>query len=237
MNQHSENFDQDELDKFERLAERWWDTDGEFKPLHQMNPVRANYIDQYSPVAGLKVLDVGCGGGILSEALAQRGAMVTGIDLGEAPLKVAKAHAQNNGLDIDYRKVSAEDLAEQLPGHFDVITCLEMLEHVPSPASIIKACAAMVKPGGNIYFSTLNRNPKAWAMAVVGAEYVLKLLPKGTHDYKKFIKPSELATMARDASLQTQNISGITYNPLTQSFRLNATDVSVNYLMHSIKPA
>ncbi|MDO3385029.1 bifunctional 2-polyprenyl-6-hydroxyphenol methylase/3-demethylubiquinol 3-O-methyltransferase UbiG [Gilvimarinus sp. SDUM040013] len=233
----SDNFDQDELDKFERLADSWWDSSGEFKPLHQMNPVRANFIDERSPVANMNILDVGCGGGILCEALAQRGAIVTGIDLGDAPLQVAKTHARSSELDIQYTKISAEELALKQPKQFDIVTCLEMLEHVPDPESIVNACSTLVKPGGHVYFSTLNRNPKAWALAVVGAEYILRLLPKGTHDYKKFIKPSELGAMVRRANLQTQEVAGLIYNPLTQSFRISSNDVSVNYLLHAHQPA
>lgn len=231
----TENFDQQELDKFEQLADRWWDPHGEFKPLHQMNPVRANFIDEHSPVAGLKVLDVGCGGGILCEALARRGANVTGIDLGEAPLQVARAHAENNQLAIHYEKISAEALAARQAASFDIVTCLEMLEHVPDPGAIVKACSQLLKPGGHAYFSTLNRNPKAWALAVVGAEYILGLLPKGTHDYRKFIKPSELGAMLRQTQLQISHLVGVTYNPITQRFHIKESDVSVNYLLHARK--
>ena len=185
-----QNVDQAEVAKFEALASRWWDPQSEFKPLHEINPLRANWIDHHSPVAGLKVLDVGCGGGILSESLAQRGAEVTGIDMGEAPLNVAKLHSLESGVAVDYQRITAEQLAGQRPAEFDVVTCLEMLEHVPGPASVVAACAKLVKPGGHLYFSTINRNPKAYLFAIIGAEYLLKLLPKGTHDYSKFIRPS-----------------------------------------------
>jgi len=227
------NVDAAEVAKFEALASRWWDRDSEFKPLHDINPLRANFIDEHSPVAGRKVLDVGCGGGILSEALAQRGAAVTGIDMGEAPLGVARLHAQESGLTIDYRQVTAEALADQEAGQYDIVTCLEMLEHVPDPASVIRACATLVKPGGHVYFSTINRNPKAYVFAIVGAEYLLKLLPKGTHDYRKFIRPSELSRWMRTASLELKTLTGMTYNPLTKTYKLDPNDVSVNYLLHA----
>lgn len=227
------NVDAAEVAKFEALASRWWDRNSEFKPLHDINPLRANFIDEHSPVAGRKVLDVGCGGGILSEALAQRGAEVSGIDMGEAPLGVARLHAQESGLNIDYRQITAEALAEQEAGRYDIITCLEMLEHVPDPASVISACATLVKPGGHVYFSTINRNPKAYVFAIVGAEYVLKLLPKGTHDYRKFIRPSELSRWMRATNLELKTLTGMTYNPLTKTYKLDPNDVSVNYLLHA----
>lgn len=227
------NVDAAEVAKFEALASRWWDRESEFKPLHDINPLRANFIDEHSPVAGRKVLDVGCGGGILSEALAQRGAEVTGIDMGEAPLGVARLHAEESGLTIDYRQITAEALAEQGAGQYDIVTCLEMLEHVPDPASVIRACATLVKPGGHVYFSTINRNPKAYVFAIVGAEYLLKLLPKGTHDYRKFIRPSELSRWMRAASLELKTLTGMTYNPLTKTYKLDPNDVSVNYLLHA----
>ncbi|WP_439510577.1 bifunctional 2-polyprenyl-6-hydroxyphenol methylase/3-demethylubiquinol 3-O-methyltransferase UbiG [Marinimicrobium koreense] len=227
------NVDAAEVAKFEALASRWWDRESEFKPLHDINPLRANFIDEHSPVAGRKVLDVGCGGGILSEALAQRGAEVTGVDMGEAPLGVARLHAQESGLTIDYRQVTAEALAEQEAGQYDIVTCLEMLEHVPDPASVIRACATLVKPGGHVYFSTINRNPKAYVFAIVGAEYLLKLLPKGTHDYRKFIRPAELSRWMRAASLELKTLTGMTYNPLTKTYKLDPNDVSVNYLLHA----
>jgi 2-polyprenyl-6-hydroxyphenyl methylase/3-demethylubiquinone-9 3-methyltransferase len=229
------NIDPSEVAKFEALASRWWDQNSEFRPLHQINPLRLNYIDQRSPVAGKKVLDVGCGGGILSEGLAARGAMVTGIDVGEAPLSVAELHKKESGFTIDYRLTTIEELAEQEPESYDIIACMEMLEHVPDPSSIIKACSKALKPGGMIYFSTISRNPKAYLFAIVAAERVLKLLPKGTHDYDKLIKPSELARWARQADLQPKDISGMTYNPLTKRYRLSS-DTSVNYLVHTHKP-
>ncbi|GAB3099056.1 bifunctional 2-polyprenyl-6-hydroxyphenol methylase/3-demethylubiquinol 3-O-methyltransferase UbiG [Aestuariicella hydrocarbonica] len=231
------NVDQAEIAKFEALASRWWDKHSEFKPLHEINPLRCNYIDERSPVAGKKVLDVGCGGGILSEALAQRGADVSGIDMGAAPLEVAKLHSLESGVSVNYRQITAEELAEQEAGQYDVVTCLEMLEHVPDPASVIQACAKLCKPGGHVYFSTINRNPKAYAMAVVGAEYILKMLPKGTHEYSKFIKPSELSNWIRQAELQLQDMTGLLYNPLTKSYKLKAGDVDVNYMVHTRKEA
>ncbi|WP_193164711.1 bifunctional 2-polyprenyl-6-hydroxyphenol methylase/3-demethylubiquinol 3-O-methyltransferase UbiG [Microbulbifer hainanensis] len=230
------NVDPAEIAKFEQLASRWWDRAGEFKPLHEINPLRANYIDQRAPVAGKQLLDVGCGGGILTEAMAQRGAHVTGIDMGEAPLKVARLHALESGVDVDYRRVQVEELAAEQPGSFDIVTCLEMLEHVPDPASVIKACAALVKPGGQLFFSTINRTAKGWLFAVVGAEYVLKMLPKGTHEYGKFIRPSEMGAWLREAGLELRDMTGMTYNPITRSYKLNPRDVDVNYLMHASKP-
>ncbi len=227
------NVDQAEVAKFEALASRWWDKHSEFKPLHDINPLRSNYIDERSPVAGKKVLDVGCGGGILSEALAQRGADVSGIDMGEAPLEVAKLHALESGVTINYRQITAEELAEQEPEQYDVVTCLEMLEHVPDPSSVIRACAKLCKPGGDVYFSTINRNPKAYAFAVLGAEYLLKMLPKGTHEYSKFIRPSELSSWIRQAELDLQDMTGLTYNPLTKSYKLKQGDVDVNYMVHT----
>jgi 2-polyprenyl-6-hydroxyphenyl methylase/3-demethylubiquinone-9 3-methyltransferase len=234
MSNHA-NVDPQEIAKFEALAKRWWDKTSEFKPLHDINPLRANFIDERSPVAELNVLDVGCGGGILSESMAQRGATVTGIDMGEAPLSVARLHGLESGVTINYRKITAEALAEEQPGHYDIVTCLEMLEHVPDPSQVIKACAQLAKPGGDIYFSTINRNPKSYAFAIIGAEYVLQLLPKGTHEYAKFIKPSELAQWARDADLSWQEITGMAYNLLTKKYRLNPNDVDVNYLVHTKK--
>lgn len=230
------NVDDGEIAKFERMANRWWDPHGEFKPLHKMNPVRANYIDLHAQVAEKRLLDVGCGGGLLSEAMAQRGAYVTAIDMGETPLEVARLHAQNNQLDIDYQHSSAEAFALQHPHEYDVITCLELLEHVPDPESVINACAKMLKPGGHAFFSTINRTAKAYALTVIGAEYVLKWLPKGTHEYKKFIRPSELARWARAAGMRVSDVAGITYNPLTTDFAINPRDVDANYIMHCHKP-
>jgi len=219
------------------LISRWWDRDGEFRPLHEINPLRANYIDEHSPVAGKRLVDVGCGGGILAEAMAQRGATVTGIDMGEAPLAVARLHQQESGLAVEYRQSTAEELAAREAGSFDIVCCLEMLEHVPDPGSVISACAALAKAGGSLYFSTINRNPKAFVFAIVGAEHILRLLPAGTHDYAKFIKPSELAGWIRDAGLVVEGMTGLTYNPLTKYYRLNARDVSVNYMVRAVKPA
>jgi len=229
------NLDAEEIAKFEALASRWWDPQSEFKPLHEINPLRANYIDRWSPVAEKKVLDVGCGGGILTEALALRGAQAFGIDMGTAPLEVARLHAREQRLAINYRRITAEDLAEQEPEAYDIVTCLEMLEHVPDPASVVTACARLVRPGGAVYFSTINRNPKAYALAILGAEYLLKLLPRGTHEYRKFIRPSELAQWLRSAGLQLSDMTGMTYNPVTQAYKLNPRDVGVNYLLMARK--
>ena len=238
MTEHSTpNVDPTEVAKFEALASRWWDPDSEFKPLHDINPLRCNYIDQAAGLAGKKVLDVGCGGGLLSEAMAQRGADVMGIDMGEAPLNVAKLHALESGVNINYQRIPVEQLAAEQPASFDVVTCLEMLEHVPDPASIMKACATLVKPGGKVFFSTINRNPKAYLFAIVGAEYILKMLPAGTHDYAKFIKPSEMSRWAREADLQPEHMTGLTYNPLFKTYKLNDNDVSVNYMMTTSLPA
>lgn len=230
------NVDAAEVAKFEALASRWWDKNSEFKPLHDLNPLRANYIDSRAPVAEKKMLDVGCGGGILTESLALRGAEMSGIDMGEAPLKVARLHALETGVSINYRRIPVEELAEQEAGQYDTVTCMEMLEHVPDPASIIRACAALVKPGGQLFFSTINRNPKAYAFAILGAEYLLKMLPKGTHEYAKFIRPSELSNWLRQTGLDLHDISGLTYNPLSKKYKINDNDVSVNYLVHASKP-
>ena len=225
------NADPQELAKFGELAHRWWDTEGEFRPLHQINPLRLDWIDAHAHLVGKTVLDVGCGGGILTESMARRGADVRGIDLSSKPLRVAQVHALEVGVDhLRDREVAVEALAIETPAHFDVVTCLEMLEHVPDPASVVRACAALVKPGGWVFFSTLNRNAKAWLMAVVGAEHVLKLLPKGTHDYQRFIRPSELGRWCRDAGLAADGFKGLGYNPLTQRYSLS-DDTSVNYLL------
>ena len=224
------NADQAELDKFGELAHRWWDPNSEFKPLHDINPLRLGWIDRNAPLAGCEVLDVGCGGGLLAEGMAALGARVTGIDLSEKSLAVARLHLLESGRQVDYRQVAVEALAEECPARFDVVTCLEMLEHVPDPASVITACAALVKPGGSVFFSTINRNPKAYLFAIIGAEKVLKMLPQGTHDYDKFIRPAELAHHCRAAGLQVDEIIGMTYNPLTRSYALGS-DASVNYLM------
>ena len=230
------NVDHAEIAKFEALAHRWWDRESEFKPLHDINPLRVNWIDERVGLAGKKVLDVGCGGGILSESMAQRGASVTGIDMGEAPLAVAQLHQLESGVAVEYRQITAEALAEEMPGQFDVVTCMEMLEHVPDPSSVIRACHKLVKPGGQVFFSTLNRNPKAYLLAVIGAEYVLQMLPKGTHDYAKYIKPSELVRWAKTTGLEPAELLGMSYNPLTQKYSLNQ-DTSVNYLMRATRHA
>jgi len=231
------NVDAAEIAKFEALASRWWDPTSEFRPLHDINPLRANWIDKLSPVSGTRLVDIGCGGGLLTEAMAWRGANVTGIDMGEAPLSVARIHQLESQLDIRYLQTTAETLASEEPESFEVVTCLEMLEHVPDPASVIQACADLAKPGANLYFSTINRNPKAFVFAIVGAEYVLNLLPKGTHEYGKFIKPSEMSRWIRAAGLLPQEMTGLTYNPLTKHYRLVTEDVSVNYMIRAIKPA
>ena len=230
------NVDSGEIAKFNALAERWWDPNSEFRPLHDINPLRLNYIDERLGMPGKKVIDIGCGGGLLSEGMARRGATVTGIDLGEAPLAVARLHAEKSGVEVEYLQVLAEEIAEQRAGEYDAVTCLEMLEHVPDPASVIRACAKLVKPGGQVFFSTINRNPKAFLFAIVGAEYVLRLLPRGTHEYAKLIRPSELAGWSRDAGLDVRDTTGMTYNPVTQVYKLNR-DVSVNYLMHAVRHA
>jgi|TARA_B100000700_G_scaffold97975_1_gene110232 2-polyprenyl-6-hydroxyphenyl methylase/3-demethylubiquinone-9 3-methyltransferase len=232
-NDYRDNVDAAEVAKFEALASRWWDKDSEFKPLHEINPLRLDFIDARSGLAGKRVIDVGCGGGILAEAMAHRGARVTGIDMGEAPLAVARLHREESGVDVDYRQASAEEMAAEQPGAYDIVTCLEMLEHVPDPAAVVRACATLVKPGGQVFFSTINRNPKAYAFAILGAEYVLRLLPRGTHDYKKFIRPAELAGWGRAAGLHLGEQTGLTYNPLTRRYRLDANDVSVNYMIQT----
>ena len=231
------NVDPHEIAKFEALASRWWDRSSEFKPLHEINPLRANYIDEFSPVAGRKLIDVGCGGGILAESMAHRGAHVTGIDMGEAPLSVARIHQLESGVSVNYQQSTAEAIAEAQPENFDIVCCLEMLEHVPDPAAVIMACAQLAKPGASLYFSTINRNPKAFVFAIVGAEHILKLLPAGTHEYAKFIKPSEIASWVRAAGLNLEGMTGLTYNPLTQRYKLVEQDVSVNYMIRASKPA
>ncbi len=225
------NVDPAEIAKFEQLAHRWWDPESEFKPLHDINPLRLDYIDQRATLAGKKILDVGCGGGILAEGMALRGARVTGIDLGETPLSVARLHLLESNTEVDYRLSSAEAFAEQAADAYDVVTCMELLEHVPNPASVVNACARLAKPGGQLFFSTINRNLKAFMLAIIGAEYLLHVLPRGTHQYGKFIRPSELDAWARKAGLYTDAIVGMTYNPLTQTYNLG-TDVDVNYIMH-----
>jgi 2-polyprenyl-6-hydroxyphenyl methylase/3-demethylubiquinone-9 3-methyltransferase len=224
------NVDQSEIAKFSALAHRWWDPNSEFKPLHAINPLRLNWIKSFVNLEGKKVVDIGCGGGILAESIAQSGADTTGIDLSEKALKVAELHALEVGANLNYRAISAEDLAQEQAGQYDVVTCMEMLEHVPDPASVVRACAALCKPGGTLFFSTLNRNPKSYLFAIIGAEYVLRLLPKGTHEYAKFIKPSELLTFTRDARLDLLGMKGLGYNPLTQVYSLNE-NVDVNYMI------
>ena len=230
------NADPAELEKFSALAQRWWDADGEFRPLHQINPLRLDWINSLSPLSGARVVDIGCGGGILSDSMARKGAHVLGVDLASKALRVARLHALDAQTpNIEYREVSAEILAAELPGHFDTVTCMEMLEHVPDPASVVKACADLVKPGGWVFFSTINRNTKAFMFAIVGAEYLLKLLPRGTHEYAKMIRPSELASYCRAAGLDVRHTRGMEHNPLTQRFWLSA-DTSVNYLFAVQKP-
>ncbi len=228
------NADPAELEKFGALAHRWWDPTSEFRPLHDLNPIRLDWIDQHAMIKGKSVLDVGCGGGLLTEAMASRGANVTGIDLSERPLGVAKLHLHESGYTIDYRQVSVEQCAMEMPSHFDAVTCMEMLEHVPDPKSVITACAQLVKDGGHVFFSTINRNPKAYALAVVGAEYVLGLLPKGTHDYARFIRPAELAQWCRQAGLHVEEITGLRYNPFNHQCTLTK-DTDVNYLLRARK--
>ncbi len=229
-----QNVDQAELNKFAELAHKWWDKTSEFKPLHEINPLRLKWMDDAVALQGKRVLDVGCGGGILSEAMAQKGAQVTGIDLAEKSLNVAKLHSLESGVVVDYQLVAVEKLAETQANGFDVVTCLEMLEHVPNPASVVAACAKLVKPGGHVFFSTINRSPKAYLLAVVGAEYILNMLPKGTHDYEKFIKPSELASWARPAGLSLVSQAGMHYNPLSQQYSLGP-GLDVNYFSHMVK--
>jgi 2-polyprenyl-6-hydroxyphenyl methylase/3-demethylubiquinone-9 3-methyltransferase len=230
------NADPQELAKFSELAHRWWDPTSEFRPLHELNPLRLGWIEGLAALKGKSVLDVGCGGGILAESMAARGAHVKGIDLSDKALKVAQLHLFESRLDVDYEAISAEDLARREPAQYDVLTCMEMLEHVPEPKSTVEACARLVKPGGKLFFSTINRNPKSYLFAVIGAEYILRLLPRGTHDYAKFVKPSELAQHCRGAGLTLKSLVGMGYNPLTQVYSLN-DDVSVNYLVHCVRDA
>ena len=230
------NVDPHEIHKFEQLASRWWDRNSEFKPLHDINPLRANWIDKLAPVTEKDLLDVGCGGGILCEAMAQRGATVTGIDMGDAPLAVGNLHKLESGVDVSYVKATAEDYAEDYAGAFDTVTCLEMLEHVPDPSSVVTACAKMTKPGGAVFFSTINRNPKSYLLAVIGVEYILRMLPKGTHEYAKFIRPSELGEWIRNAGLEITHMTGLVYNPITKTYRLTQRDVDVNYMICARKP-
>ncbi|MBU3720816.1 MAG: bifunctional 2-polyprenyl-6-hydroxyphenol methylase/3-demethylubiquinol 3-O-methyltransferase UbiG [Burkholderiaceae bacterium] len=229
------NVDRAELEKFSALASRWWDPNSEFRPLHQINPLRLDWIDQLAQVKGKRIVDVGCGGGILAESMARLGATVKGIDLAEKPLKVAQLHGLESGIKVDYEAIAAEALAEREAGQYDIVTCMEMLEHVPQPSETIAACSRLVKPGGWVFFSTINRNPKSFLFAIIGAEYVLRILPKGTHEYAKFIKPSELADAARDAGLDLKEMLGMGYNPITQVYSLTR-DTSVNYLMAYRRP-
>ncbi len=231
MTEHTLNFDPQEIAKFEQLASRWWDPNSEFKPLHEINPLRLEYIDRRSSLKGKTVVDIGCGGGILAESMALRGANVLGIDMGKAPLSVAQLHKLESGAELEYQQITAEELAEQEPQQYDVVTCMEMLEHVPDPSSVIAACSKLVKPDGHVFFSTINRNPKSYLFAIVGAEYILQMLPKGTHEYSKFIKPSELESWSRDADLHLRELTGMTYNLLSKKYSLGH-DVDVNYLMH-----
>ena len=231
MNTDKPNVDNAEIAKFDAMAARWWDPEGDFRPLHQINPLRLDYVRQRVQLAGARVLDVGCGGGILSESLAGEGADVTGIDMAEGPLTVARLHQVESGVDVDYRQTTAEALADEMTGAYDAVTCLEMLEHVPVPATVIAACRDLVRPGGDVFFSTINRNPKSFAFAIIGAEYLLRLLPAGTHEYDKFIRPSELEEWARHAGLELQHSIGMHYKPLTKEYRLEP-GLDVNYLMH-----
>ncbi len=231
-----DNVDPAELAKFDSLASRWWDTEGDFKPLHDINPLRLDWIRQHVNLSGCRAIDIGCGGGILAESMAAANARVTGIDMAEGPLAVARLHQHESGADVDYRHATAEELAASEAGEYDVVTCLEMLEHVPDPSQVIKSCAELVKPGGHVFFSTINRNPKSFLFAIVGAEYVLKLLPSGTHEYAKFIRPSELEAWARSAGLELRASIGMHYNPITRDYSLGS-NLDVNYLMYFQRPA
>ncbi len=235
MSEQILNVDHAEINKFEELAARWWDPYSEFRPLHEINPLRTEFIDRIAGLNGKRVLDVGCGGGILSESMAILGADVTGIDMAEAPLEVARLHLLESGIDVKYERVPVEQLAAEKPGSFDIVTCMELLEHVPDPGSVIQACAQLAKFDGNIFFSTLNRNPKSYLFAIIGAEYILRLLPKGTHDFAKFIRPSELDRWTRKAGLNTIEITGLVYNPLTRQYSLDPGDIDVNYMVSCIK--
>jgi 2-polyprenyl-6-hydroxyphenyl methylase/3-demethylubiquinone-9 3-methyltransferase len=230
MTDTAHNVDHAEISKFEELASRWWDPNSEFKALHDINPLRLDYIDRSAGLSGKQVLDVGCGGGILSESMAARGASVTGIDMGEMPLRVAELHTLESGIEVEYLRVPVEQLAAERPGGFDIVTCMEMLEHVPDPSSVVDACARLVKPGGFVFFSTLNRNPKSYLLAIVGAEYLLRMLPRGTHDFARFIRPSELESWIRAAGMRCADLTGMTYNPLTRTYRIDQHDLDVNYL-------
>ena len=229
------NLDAKEIAKFDAIAARWWDPGGEFRPLHEINPLRLEYVDRRVSLAGRRVLDIGCGGGLLAEGMTARGAEVTGIDLSEGAIQVAKLHLKESDRKVDYRLISAEDLAAERPGAFDAVTCMEMLEHVPDPASVIRACARLTRPGGHVLFSTLNRSPKSFALAILGGEYLLRLIPPGTHEYAKFIRPSELEVWAREAGLELRHSTGLHYNPLTRRYRLGP-GLDVNYFMHFIRP-
>ncbi|MCH8302551.1 MAG: bifunctional 2-polyprenyl-6-hydroxyphenol methylase/3-demethylubiquinol 3-O-methyltransferase UbiG [Proteobacteria bacterium] len=235
MNATPNNVDATEIAKFDALASRWWDPAGEFRPLHKINPLRLDYIRQRATLSGSRVVDIGCGGGILTESMAALGASVTGIDMAEGPLAVARLHQAESGTNVEYLQSTAEDLASKRPGQFDVVTCLEMLEHVPSPPAVIAACAELLRPGGNMFFSTINRNPKSFLFAIIGAEYVLRLLPAGTHEYEKFIRPSELERWSRHCGLQLKSSIGLHYNPLTREYSLGE-NIDVNYLMHFQRP-
>jgi 2-polyprenyl-6-hydroxyphenyl methylase / 3-demethylubiquinone-9 3-methyltransferase len=237
MTDTAPNIDASEIHKFEAIASRWWDPASEFKALHDINPLRLGYLQSHVKLAGKRVVDVGCGGGILAESMAAAGAEVLGIDMGEEPLRVAELHTLETGVAVEYRQITAEALADELPGAFDVVTCMEMLEHVPDPGSVVAACARLVRPGGHVFFSTLNRNPKSYLFAILGAEYMLNLLPRGTHDYGRFIRPAELDRWVRATELRTTELTGLAYNPLTRAYRLAPDDISVNYLAACRRPA